>query len=732
MKISAQTKVDLIAWGAFLSYALAILSFVFAFALASGIAHGQNPVIPFRSPRATFQTSTGQPLSGGCIFTYQGGTTAPQATYTDSTGSTPNANPVILDTTGSAVMWLGANSYKFVAYSAGGFNCSSGSIQWTVDNVPGDAFLNGTISGATIANPTITGGTDSGTAISNAVITASSIDSTAIGSSVPSSGSFTSLAGALQAVTFSSTPIFAAASYDYFTLTLSNNVTSSTITGATTGQQLSWQICQNGIGQVVGGITTGFTFAWPASYPNPPTISPILNACTIVNAFYNGSNWVTISTTPQLLTGNFDTIPYSATPVFPAGTYSNFSLTLTGAVSSSTITGGVVGQIVTIDICQNSTGGNSFLWPTNFLNAPPVSISASSCTGVAAVYNGTNWLTVSNSSATTTTPLTGNLNQIPFTATPIYNAASYSAFAMTLSGNVTGSSITGGTTGQLISIALTQGSSTTAAPGSAPTSSTLTTGGSLPGTTTYYAKCAWLYGLTESLPSAEGSQATGSGATNTITWNCPAGGGTVTGYKFYIGTGTGAENYFFTTSSSSYIQIGIPSTGIPGIPLTGSIYTVVWPSNLVNAPIMTTGIGGTTGVVAVYNGTNWVAVGTTGSGQTGVTCSGGNCYRQNSDGSYEQWGTTPTFGGQNGGSFSMTFPHTFTNLSSVIVVFSPNGCAGSGSTGGSYCAGNPGGSPNNTYACGITTPSLTAPTGFYTSSNTVAAGASCSWNAWGY
>ena len=157
-------------------------------------AFAQNPVVPFRSPRVTFQTTTGQPLSGGCIYTYQGGTTTPQATYTDYTGGTSNTNPVILDTTGSAVMWLGANSYKFVAYSAGGYHCSSGSLQWTVDQIPGNAFLNGTISGATITNPTITGGTDTGTAITSAIITGSSIDSSAIGTTVPSSGSFTSVA----------------------------------------------------------------------------------------------------------------------------------------------------------------------------------------------------------------------------------------------------------------------------------------------------------------------------------------------------------------------------------------------------------------------------------------------------------------------------------------------------------------------------------------------------------
>jgi hypothetical protein len=174
---------------------------------------------------------------------------------------------------------------------------------------------------------------------------------------------------------------------------------------------------------------------------------------------------------------------------------------------------------------------------------------------------------------------------------------------------VTSSSISGGATGQIISIILKQGSSTTTAPASAPTYSTSTTGGFLPPATSYFAKCAYLYGTVESLPSAEATETTGSGSTNTITWNCPAGGGGVTSYKFYFGTGTGAEDYYFTSSTDSYTQTSVPSAGTPGIPFTGSTYTVVWPANLVNAPTMASGIGATTGLTAVFDGTNWQVIG---------------------------------------------------------------------------------------------------------------------------
>lgn len=595
------------------------LRFLAGWALAAASCCGlaQVAVSPFKSPHVTFTDQNGVALAGGCVFTYSGGTSTPLATYTDATGSTPNANPVVLDATGSANIWLGPYTYKFAIWSYGGVNCASGTLEWTVDQVPGNIFNDTTVTGGAWTGGTITGAAISGGTISGAAITNSTVDSTPIGQTTPASGSFTSVASALDTMTFSATPVFAAGSYGYFTMTLTNNVTSSSITGGTNGQLITFDLCQNGTGQTTGGITTGFTFAWPSNYTNPPIVNPILNACTIVTAFYDGGFWTTVSTSQQLLVGNFNTTPYSATPVFPAASYSNFAITLSGNVTSSTITGGTIGQVATLDVCQNATGTYTFVWPTNLLRPPPVSAGASSCTGVAAVYDGTNWDTIANSSATTTTPLTGNLDVIPFTSTPIFSTANFSSFEMTLSGNVTASSISGGTAGQMISIVLNQGSSTTTAPASAPTYSTLTTGGSLPATTTYYAKCSYLFGTVESLPSAEASEITGSGASNAITWNCPSYAG-VTTYKFYIGTGTGAENYYFTTSSSSYVQIGVPSTGTPGLPLTTSTYTVVWPGNLLNPPTMATGIGATTGLVALFDGTNWITVGTSGNGSSAL------------------------------------------------------------------------------------------------------------------
>jgi hypothetical protein len=74
-------------------------------------------------------TFTGLPLVGGLLYSYQAGTSTPQATYTDETALTANTNPIVLNSVGAANIWMSENSYKFVLTD------SLGVVQWTVDNV---------------------------------------------------------------------------------------------------------------------------------------------------------------------------------------------------------------------------------------------------------------------------------------------------------------------------------------------------------------------------------------------------------------------------------------------------------------------------------------------------------------------------------------------------------------------------------------------------------------------
>jgi hypothetical protein len=82
-------------------------------------------------PFLQFVDANGAPLAGGKLYTYAAGTTTPLATYTTYAGTTPNANPVILDSAGRASVWLATGMYKFVLKD------STDVLSYTTDNISG-------------------------------------------------------------------------------------------------------------------------------------------------------------------------------------------------------------------------------------------------------------------------------------------------------------------------------------------------------------------------------------------------------------------------------------------------------------------------------------------------------------------------------------------------------------------------------------------------------------------
>jgi hypothetical protein len=81
------------------------------------------------SPKMQFFDINGEPLVGGKVYTYQAGTTTPQATYTDNTGATANPNPVVLNARGEASIWLSGANFKFKLTDANDVEI------WTVDYI---------------------------------------------------------------------------------------------------------------------------------------------------------------------------------------------------------------------------------------------------------------------------------------------------------------------------------------------------------------------------------------------------------------------------------------------------------------------------------------------------------------------------------------------------------------------------------------------------------------------
>ena len=81
----------------------------------------------------------GIPASGAKVFVYAAGSTTKQASYTDSTGTVAQANPIILNTRGepASPIWLTAGlNYKFVLAASTDTDPPSSPIR-TIDNISG-------------------------------------------------------------------------------------------------------------------------------------------------------------------------------------------------------------------------------------------------------------------------------------------------------------------------------------------------------------------------------------------------------------------------------------------------------------------------------------------------------------------------------------------------------------------------------------------------------------------
>ena len=86
-----------------------------------------------------FFDNSGNPLTGGKLYSYAAGTTTPQATYTSVSGGTAHTNPIVLDSAGRVAtgeIWVTAGqNYKFVLKTSAEVTLA------TWDNITG---INGT------------------------------------------------------------------------------------------------------------------------------------------------------------------------------------------------------------------------------------------------------------------------------------------------------------------------------------------------------------------------------------------------------------------------------------------------------------------------------------------------------------------------------------------------------------------------------------------------------------
>lgn len=244
------------------------------------------------SPNAKqqFFDANGNPLAGGKVYTYAAGTTTPIVTYTDSTGATNNANPIILDSRGEANIWLtpGTN-YKFKLTDASEVQV------WVVDNIlgpPGAAA--GTVTSVAIAAP--------------ALFTVS-------GSPVTSSGTLT-------------------LAYSGTALPVANGGTGLTTTPAN--------------GQIDIGNGTGFTRATLTAGSNVTIDNSVAGAITISAAGGGGGVTSVTATSPIASSGGATpNITFSVSPGTSGNVLTSNGSAWTSAASSFSVSPGSSGNVLT-------------------------------------------------------------------------------------------------------------------------------------------------------------------------------------------------------------------------------------------------------------------------------------------------------------------------------------------------------------------------------------------------
>ena len=137
-------------------------------------------------------------------------------------------------------------------------------------------------------------------------------------------------------------------------------------------------------------VVSGVVGSAPAQYP--PVTNQVISQGTCISVANNTTVAFTISCQQT-----FTPVAFSSTPAFAFGNGVNiFEMTLTGNVSSSSVSGATAGQIVNFIICQDSTGSRTFNWPSSFRGATTVGSTASKCSAQSFVFDGTSYFAASS------------------------------------------------------------------------------------------------------------------------------------------------------------------------------------------------------------------------------------------------------------------------------------------------------------------------------------------------
>ena len=83
-----------------------------------------------------------------------------------------------------------------------------------------------------------------------------------------------------------------------------------------------------------------------------------------------------------------ETVSFSATPTFDCAKGTTHKITLTGNVTSSTLSNCSAGQPVLMIVCQDGTGSRTFTWPGTMKGGMTIGSTASKCSAQSFVFDG--------------------------------------------------------------------------------------------------------------------------------------------------------------------------------------------------------------------------------------------------------------------------------------------------------------------------------------------------------
>ena len=161
---------------------------------------------------------------------------------------------------------------------------------------------------------------------------------------------------------------------------------------------VDWLIGVGGYADMSGASGTVGSMIALYAYPNSKSAGTVTNNYGLYvdeqTVGTNNYSIYTAGTAPAQFGGpvisGLKVVTFSATPTFDAKLGNTQKITLTGNVTSSTLSNATAGEQLNFLICQDSAGNHTFVWPSNVKGGMTIGSTASKCSAQTFIFDGTN------------------------------------------------------------------------------------------------------------------------------------------------------------------------------------------------------------------------------------------------------------------------------------------------------------------------------------------------------